>query len=434
MKLRQSKSTAGSALFAKVSQKAKSTVAHTFAKTAAGMTAFIVSGLQPVFAIETEYDLTRGVTEVSEQIFGLHRLMLYWCIAIAVVVFSVMFYSIFKHRKSKGHKPAHFHESTMVEIIWTVIPFLILIFMAIPATKTLIFMDDTSDSALTIKATGHQWKWEYDYLAYEDDNNLKLNFFSNLKTPKEQFTTPIRASGLFPLPWGTEATEDQSVKQPPVKNENYLLEVDNPVYIPTGQKIRVLTTSADVIHSWFLPDAGIKRDAIPGFTNEIWFEIPEGKEGTYRGQCTELCGALHGFMPIEVVAVTQDKFKQWLADEQTAQAEAKSAASSDSNKEFTKDELMTLGEEVYQQCAGCHQPNGQGMPPTFPALKGSNIATKAEFRMEHIHIVNRGKGAMPSFKAQLSPKERAAVITYERNAWGNDTGDVVQPKEIVDNP
>ena len=222
---------------------------------------------------------------------------------------------------------------------------------------------------------------------------------------------------------------------PPEKNEHYLREVDNPVYVPTGQKVRILTTSADVIHSWFLPDAGIKKDAIPGFTNETWFEIPEGKEGIYRGQCTELCGAYHGFMPIEVRAVTQDEFKQWLADAQEKQAAAELAAADESNVDFSMEELMALGEEVYNaKCSACHQPKGQGMPPAFPALAGSDIAILAEKRIEHILIVNRGKNAMPAFTKQLSAKERAAVITYERNAWGNDTGDIVQPKEIVENP
>lgn len=410
----------------------KHTLTQCVGKTAA--IAALSLGVSGV-ALAQQYDLTPGVTEISQQVYDLHRTMLYWCIAIAVAVFSVMFYSIFKHRKSKGHKPANFHESTLVEIIWTIIPFLILIFMAIPATKTLIAMTDTSQSALTIKATGHRWKWEYEYLQYEDDADLKLNFFSNLKTPEDQWKNPILKAGLFPTPWGTEVTEDKSVANPPLKDENYLLEVDNPIYVPTGQKVRILTTSADVIHSWFLPDAGIKKDAIPGFTNETWFEIPEGKEGIYRGQCTELCGALHAFMPIEVHAVSQDQFKQWLADSQASQLAEKLAAADETNVEFSMEELMTLGEEVYiAKCAACHQSEGQGMPPVFPALAGSEVAILAEKRLEHIHIVNRGLNAMPGFTQQLTAKERAAVITYERNAWGNDTGDIVQPKEIAENP
>lgn len=403
-------------------------------KALQGLFALLSLGISGA-ALAQQYDLTPGVTEISQEIFDLHRTMLYWCIGIGVVVFSVMFYSIFKHRKSKGHKPAHFHESTLVEVIWTIIPFLILIFMAIPATKTLIFMTDTSASDLTIKATGHRWKWQYEYLQYEDNPNLTLNFFSNLKTAPEQFNTPIRSSGLFPTPWGSKNDEDQSVKSPPKKDENYLLEVDNPIYVPTGQKVRILTTSADVIHSWFLPAAGVKKDAIPGFTNETWFEIPEGKEGIYRGQCTELCGAYHAFMPIEVHAVTQAEFKQWLADEEAAQEAAALAASDETNVEFSMEELMTLGKEVYDaKCAACHQVNGQGMPPTFPALKGSAIAIDEDKIVEHILIVNRGKNAMPAFTQQLSAKERAAVVTYERNAWGNDTGDIVQPKDIAENP
>jgi len=384
---------------------------------------------------ELQLDLTEGVTEISQEIYGLHRLMLYWCIGIGTVVFGVMFYSILMHRKSNGRKPAHFHESVLVEVIWTIIPFVILIIMAIPATKTLIRMDDTSESALTVVATGHRWKWEYEYLQYEDDNELDINFFSNLKTPDLQYKTPVRVAGLFPTPWGSAKPETQTMPDPEDKGENYLLEVDNPLVIPTGQKIRILTTSADVIHSWFLPDAGIKKDAIPGYTNETWFEIPEGKEATYRGQCTELCGAYHAFMPIEVKAVTQEEFKTWLAQQQADKEAAASQAASESDKDFTMDELMTLGKDVYDKnCAVCHQGNGQGVPPAFPALAGSKIATEDDKRLEHIHIVNRGKNAMPNFTAQLSPKERAAVITYERNAWGNDTGDLVQPKEITDNP
>ncbi|MEC8010248.1 MAG: cytochrome c oxidase subunit II [Pseudomonadota bacterium] len=386
-------------------------------------------------ALAEQLNLREGVTEISKEVYSLHQYMLTICTVIAIVVFSIMFYSIVKHRKSKGHKPANFHESTAVEILWTVIPFIILIAMAFPATKTLIAMTDTDASALTIKATGHQWKWEYEYLQYEDDANLKLNFFSNLSTPEEEFKTPSRDTGLFPTPWGSDPATDQAVIDAPTKNENYLLEVDNPVYVPTGQKVRILTTSADVIHSWFLPDAAVKKDAIPGFTNETWFEIPEGKEGIYRGQCTELCGAYHGFMPIEVHAVSQEDFKQWLADAQAEQEARELAAADETNIEFSKEELMELGEKVYNtRCVACHQANGQGMPPAFPALAGSDIATMAEHRIEHILIVNRGKNAMPAFGAQLSPKERAAVITYERNAWGNDTGDVVQPKEIAENP
>ncbi len=401
-----------------------------------GLGAIIIGlGLTGFATASQQYDLTPGVTEISQNVYDLHRLMLYWCIAIAVVVFSIMLYSILKHRKSKGHKPAHFHESTLVEIIWTVIPFLILIFMAIPATKTLIAMSDSSESALTIKAIGHQWKWQYEYLQYEDDTNLKLDFFSNLKTPKDVYETPIRATGLFPTPWGSNPSTDQAVANPPEKQSEYLLDVDNPMVIPTGQKIRILTTSADVIHSWFLPAAAVKKDAIPGFTNEVWFEIPEGKEGIYRGQCAELCGAYHGYMPIEVHAIPQSEFKQWLADAQAEQEAAALAAADETNIEFSMKELMTLGEEVYiSKCASCHQVEGQGMPPAFPALAGSDIAVLAEKRTEHILIVNRGKGAMPAFAQQLTAKERAAVVTYERNAWGNDTGDIVQPKEIAENP
>lgn len=374
------------------------------------------------------YDMPQGVTQTSHQAFHLHRLMFWGCVAIGICVFTVMFYSIFKHRKSKGHKAAQFHESTTVEIIWTAIPFLILILMAIPATKALVQMSDASESELTIKVVGSQWKWQYSYLEYQGDNTLDLSFLSVLSTPRGQFETPLRSAGLFPL--GVASFEGERKSEP--KNDHYLLEVDKPVVIPTGKKVRFLVTSDDVIHSWWMPDFGIKQDAIPGFINETWTKVPVGKEGIYRGKCTELCGKDHAFMPIVVNAVSESEFKQWLADQQIAQKKAKEDAANSVDVVMTKDELMTLGAQEYlAKCSVCHQANGQGLPPTFPSLKGSLIASKHEHLKDHINLVRHGKNAMPAFKEILSPKVMAAIITYERNAWDNNTGDLVQPKDVI---
>ncbi|MDV3238886.1 MAG: cytochrome c oxidase subunit II [Gammaproteobacteria bacterium] len=342
-----------------------------------------------------DLNLRPGVTPISREVFDLHMLILWVCIIIGIVVFGAMFYSIIRHRKSKGAVAAKFHESTTVEILWTIVPFLILIGMAIPATKTLIAMEDTRNSDVSIKVTGYQWKWQYDYL---DDG---VSFFSTLSTPKEEIYD--RAD----------------------KNPNYLLEVDNPVVVPVNKKVRLLITSNDVIHAWWVPDLGMKKDAIPGFVNEMWFSADT--PGTYRGQCAELCGKDHGFMPIVVVAKEQAEYEQWLA----GQKQASAAAAADSDREFSKDELMARGEKVYAtNCAACHQANGEGVPGAFPALKGGVIATGPV--AGHIDLVLNGKSgtAMAAFGAQLNDADLAAVITYERNAWGNDTGDVVQPADV----
>ncbi|MES2663675.1 MAG: cytochrome c oxidase subunit II [Pseudomonadota bacterium] len=381
----------------------------------------------PAFAeTASNLDMRPGVTETSNEVYHLHRMMFWWCVGIGAVVFGAILYSVVAHRKRPDRTAADFHENTFVEIIWTVIPFLILIVMAIPATKTLISMHDTSESELTIKITGYQWKWHYEYLEYQDKSPLKIAFFSNLATPEDQINNPVRTAGLFPS--NSNGFEgDRTLKE---KNNNYLLEVDAPVIIPTGKKVRFLLTSNDVIHSWWVPDFGFKKDAIPGFINEVWTNVPVGKEGTYRGQCAELCGARHGFMPIEVKAVTEEEFSQWLADSSEAQTKEAEQAAGDADKVFTMEELMALGETEYQaKCAACHQANGQGLPPTFPSLVGSKIATGPV--ADHINIVNHGKGVMPAFKDQLPAKVRAAIITYERNAWGNNVGDMVQPKDVT---
>lgn len=374
------------------------------------------------------YDMPAGVTDISQDIFSLHQSMFIWCTIIAIIVFVAMFYSILKHRKSKGYQAAQFHESTVVEIIWTAIPFLILILMAIPATRVLIEMNDTKESELTIKITASQWKWHYEYLEYEDDNTLNLGFFSILSTPRTQYETPLSTAGLFPSGLASANAAEPKIE----KNPNYLLEVDKPLVIPTGQKVRFLLTSDDVIHSWWMPDFGIKKDTIPGFINESWTLVPKGKEGTYRGKCTELCGKDHGFMPVVVEAIPQDDFKQWLADGQVAQAKAAEEAANSIDAILTMDESMALGESAYlAKCSACHQANGAGLPPTFPALAGADIAINSDRVGDHINIIRNGRNAMPAFKDTLSPKEFAAIVTYERNAWGNDTGDIVQPKAVT---
>ena len=338
------------------------------------------------------------VTRIASEIYDLHMLMMYVILVIFCVVFGVMFYSIYAHRKSVGHKAEQFHENTTVEIIWTVIPFVILIGMAWPATKTLIAFKDTANPDITIKATGYQWKWGYDYLKGEGEG---VAFLSALSTPQEQIHN-----------------------QKP-KGENYLLEVDNPLVVPVGKKVRILTTANDVIHSFWVPAFGIKQDAIPGFVRDTWFKAD--KEGSYRGQCAELCGKDHGFMPIVVEVVSAEKYTQWVAEQKKKSA----AAAEDPNKQWTAAELQTRGEKVYAaSCAACHQASGKGMPPAFPALDGSKIATGD--KKAHIDIVLKGKPgtAMSAFAKQLSDTDIAAVVTYERNAWGNKTGDAVQPAEV----
>lgn len=348
-----------------------------------------------IAAAEYGLNLTQGVTPIAHEAYSLHMLVLWVCVAIGVVVFGAMFYSILNHRKSKGAVAAQFHESTTVEVVWTIIPFLILIGMAIPATKALIAMEDTRNPDLSVKVTAYQWKWQYDYL------DSGVSFFSTLSTPKDEI-------------FGREG-----------KKEHYLLEVDNPFVVPIGKKVRLSITANDVIHAWWVPALGMKKDAIPGFVNEMWFKID--KPGTYRGQCAELCGKDHGFMPIVVVAKEQADFDKWVA-EQKASA---SASAADSNREFSKDELMARGEKVYAaNCAACHQANGEGVPGAFPSLKGSVIATGPV--AGHLDRVMNGKPgtAMAAFAGQLSDADLAAVITYERNSWGNNMNDVVQPTDI----
>ncbi|WP_305813202.1 cytochrome c oxidase subunit II [Photobacterium leiognathi] len=355
----------------------------------------------PVMAETMQLNMTPGVTAVSLDVYGLHMTILYICIAIGVVVFGAMFWAIFHHRKSKGAKPASFHESTKVEIIWTVIPFIILIAMAVPATKTLIAMEDTSKSDVTILVTGSQWKWHYSY--FDQD----VEYYSHLATSAEQISNQRQ------------------------KRDNYLLEVDYPLVLPVGQKVRFLITSQDVIHSWWVPAFAVKKDANPGFINEAWTRID--KPGIYRGQCAELCGKDHGFMPIVVIAKPQAEYEEWLQQIKITQRKAKEEEQRLLDMEMTMDELMTLGEKTYvARCAMCHQANGQGLPGAFPALAGEGVSVDPKRKLEHISVVVHGKNgtAMQAFGPQLSLKELAAVITYERNAWGNDTGEVIQAAEV----
>ncbi|WP_067582116.1 cytochrome c oxidase subunit II [Endozoicomonas ascidiicola] len=348
---------------------------------------------------EWEVNMTEGVTAVSRNIYGLHMTILMICVVIGLIVFGVMFYSIFKHRKSKGAVPQQFHESTLVEIAWTSIPFLILVLMAIPATKTLVDIYNTDEADIDIKITGYQWKWQYEYVG-ED-----VSFFSNLSTPREEVTN-VRT-----------------------KNPNYLLEVDEPLVIPVGKKVRFLVTAADVIHSWWVPALAVKRDAIPGFINEAWTNIDV--PGTYRGQCAELCGKDHGYMPIVVEAKSEADYEAWLvAKKEEAEKERELT-----DKVWSMEELMARGEQTYNKvCAVCHQVNGTGMPPLFPALKGSAMATETSQIAAHVDIVVNGKKgtAMQAFANQLSEVDIAAVVTYERNAWGNNTGEMVTPKEVME--
>ena len=357
--------------------------------------------LMPFAAIaDWGLNMRQGVTPISQEIYSMHMLTLWVVTIIGILVFGVMFWSIFHHRKSKGVKPAKFSHSTTVEIIWTIIPLIIITSLAIPATKLLIKMDDTSEAQVTVKATGSQWKWKYDYL--DED----LTIYSVLDENS------------------TEVSQLNSGKDP-MQSENYLLDVDEPIVLPINTKIRILTTAADVIHAWWVPDLGWKRDAIPGYINDNWAVIE--KPGVYRGQCAEICGKGHGYMPIVVKAVTMEEYTAWVSEKKLAQAAEKNT----SEMVLTMEELMTKGESVYKaQCLACHQANGQGIKGVFPALVKSPVAVDSDKRLIHIQQIILGKNLMPAFGEQLSDVDIAAVTTYERNAWGNDTGDIVQAKEV----
>lgn len=361
----------------------------------------VLTFLSSVAQAEYGLNLPLGVTETSKQVYDLHMLILWVCVVIGVIVFGAMIYSMIYHRKSRGAVASQFHESMTAEIIWTVIPFVILIVMAVPATKVLIEMHDTSEADMKIKVTGYQWKWRYEYIGEGVD------FFSTLDAASNE------ARKL-----GSDID--------PSTVENYLLNVDNPLVIPAGKKVGFLLTASDVIHSWWVPDFGWKKDAIPGFVNEAWVKVDE--PGVYRGQCAELCGRDHGFMPIVVEVKSQADYETWLAEQKTGVA----VAQVDVLKELDSAELNSKGKDIYNaNCVACHQQNGQGVPGVFPAITGSTIAT-GDIN-QHIDMIMNGKAgtAMAAFKEQLNDVELAAVVTYQRNSLGNNVGDVVQPTAIA---
>lgn len=368
------------------------------------------------------YNLPTGATELAREVYDLHMLMFWWCVAIGAVVFGVMIWSIVFHRRSKNPKPADFHESTTVEILWTAAPFAILIMMAVPAAGTLIKMEDTRNADLSIKVTGYQWKWEYEYVGQD------VRYFSTL-TAESNAARQLK-SGV-------------DVNTVP----NYLVDVDEPLVVPVGKKVRFLITSNDVIHAWWVPEIAVKKDAIPGYINETWAKIDH--PGTYRGVCAELCGRDHGFMPIVVKAVTEAEYEAFMAakkggvavaaaatpgavvsDAQPAAAAPAAAAEAApaAAKELSKDELMSKGESAYKaSCAACHQANGQGLPPNFPSLAGSAVV-KGPADAQIAQILN-GKGLMPPFK-HLSDEDIAGIVTYTHNSFGN-SGPVVQAAAVA---
>ena len=404
-------------------------------------TLLAVSGLMGAGEAYADYtlNLTEGVTELSRDIHDLHMLIFWICVVIGILVYGLLAYSLVNHRKSKGVVPAQFHENTKLEVLWTVIPFLILLAMAIPATKVMIKAYDASGADMTIKVTGYQWKWKYEYL---DEG---VSFFSTLDAKSNQ---------------ARQLNSDID----PATVENYLLEVDHPLVIPVGKKIRFLFTGGDVIHSWWVPDLGWKKDTIPGFITDAWAKVE--KAGTYRGQCTELCGRDHGFMPIVVIAKPEDEYKQWLAEHKKSEGNTEQPVSvqqdesvapptaempivenneesvkqpepsepeisAGGNQAADKEAQMRIGQEVYEShCLSCHQAGGEGIEGIFPAIKGSTVVNGPVGG--HIDLILNGKPPlMASFRNVLKPEEIAAVITYQRNALGNNVGDVVQASDVA---
>jgi cytochrome c oxidase subunit 2 len=347
-----------------------------------------------------QMNLDPGVTRIAHELSWLNWFMMITCTVIFVLVFGVMFYSIWKHRKSVGHKPANFHESVTVELVWTVIPFIIVIMMALPATKVLVASKDTSNADVTIKATGYQWKWGYDYLSGDAQG---VSFLATLDPTHREIS-------------------NSGARGPDVPND-YLLKVDNPMVVPVNRKIRIITTANDVVHSWSVPQFGVKQDAIPGFVRDTWFRAE--KVGDYYGQCYELCGKEHAYMPIHVKVVSQEDFVKWAGEQKKVMA----AKADDPSKVWTLPDLVARGEKVYTaNCAACHQPNGKGAGPILP-LDGSPIVLDAD-KTKQLHVVLNGRNAMPSWK-QLSDTDIAAVVTFTKNHWSNKTGQVVQPAEVL---
>ena len=346
-----------------------------------------------------QLNLHPPVTKIAHEQMWLHNMMLILCLAIFIAVFGVMFYSIFKHRKSKGAVSANFHESVKVEIAWTIVPFIIVILMALPATKVVVAMKDTTNSDLTIKATGYQWKWGYDYLKGEGEG---IGFVSTLDASHRALSD----SGH------------------PGQVDNYLLKVDNPLVVPVGKKVRIITTADDVIHAWMVPAFGVKQDAIPGYVRDTWFKAEQ--TGDFYGQCAELCGKEHAYMPIHVKVLSAKDYSAWVDGEMKKIA----AKADDPSKVWTMDELMARGQKLFDaNCAVCHKADGKGAGQ-FPALDGSAIV-KAEDHAAQLHLVLNGKGQMPAWKGVLKDSEIAAVVTYTKNAWSNKTGQIVQPADVT---
>jgi cytochrome c oxidase subunit 2 len=370
---------------------------RTFAAWWAAILGLAMSGT----ALALEWNLQPSGSKLAQDIHDLHEYVMILCTVIFVGVFAFMFYSVYAHRKSKGHKAAQFHENTTVEILWTVIPAIILVVIAYPTTKTVVAQKDTSNPDLTIKVTGYQWKWGYDYVKGEGEG---ISFISTLSTPRDQIEN----------------------KAP--KGEHYLLEVDNELVVPVGKKIRMLTTAADVIHSWWVPAFGAKQDAIPGFIRDLWFR-PE-KTGTFRSQCVELCGKEHGFMPIVVKVVSQEEYAKWAGEKLKMIA----AAADDPAKTWTVEDLKKRGEQVYAKtCVVCHQATGKGQPPAFPPLDGSKVVQGPKAGQIDVVLHGVPKTAMAAFGPQLNDTEIAAVITFTRNNWGNKVEGaegLVQPADV----
>jgi cytochrome c oxidase subunit 2 len=337
------------------------------------------------------------VTRIAEEQHWLMWMLLIICTIIFLLVFGVMFYSIWKHRKSQGAKPASFHESVTVEVIWTLVPFIIVILMALPATKVLVAQKDTTNADLTIKATGYQWKWGYDYLKGEGDG---ISFLSTLDSSQRALSNAGTPEG-----------------------DNYLLKVDHPLVVPVGKKVRIITTANDVIHAWMVPAFGVKQDAIPGFVRDTWFKAEQ--TGDFYGQCAELCGKEHAYMPIHVKVLPANEYTTWVEGEKKRLA----ALADDPNKTWTLDELVARGQKVYAaNCAACHQENGRG-GGAIKALDGSAIVLGPMADQMHVVLEGRNNGTMPAWK-QLSDVELAAVVTYTKNHWSNKTGKAVQPAEF----
>ncbi|MDX2346448.1 MAG: cytochrome c oxidase subunit II [Legionella sp.] len=365
---------------------------------------FVTPAYAEVMPDPWQLNMFKGVTPISRDIYSLHMIAMWVCAAIGVVVFGIMIYALIYHRKSRGYTAASFHDNTRLEIVWSIIPFVILVALAIPATRILVNLEDSSEADITIKVVGHQWKWQYQYL------DQGISYFSNLSTPYAQ------------------------IQNKEAKNPWYLLEVDKPLVLPINKKIRFLVTSNDVIHSWWVPELGVKRDAIPGFMHEAWARIE--KPGIYRGQCAELCGVNHAFMPIEVHAVTDEVFQKWVKTQtfDTSSAIQKSLGLLPAEHPvLSRGVLMKEGKKKYDMlCSACHQADGTGIPPLYPALKNSSVAVGHPIS-RHIDLVLNGVpgSAMQPYRMQLTDIEIAAITTYERNAWGNNTDETVQPADVA---